>query len=198
MTKLRKRLYQGGVAAAVLTVAMVPLSASANPVNTTINATVGSTLSMSAGGAVNLSLEPGGQPVVSSGSDVVTVSTNNTGGYSLTLANADANTSLVSGSNTITAHTGSHSSPSALASNTWGYAVPGEGDFGASYTAETNNSASTSVWAGVPASGAPVTLKNRAGTATNDTTTVWYGVKVDSSQPTGTYTDTVTYTATVN
>ncbi|MBW4062073.1 hypothetical protein HJC99_05875, partial [Candidatus Saccharibacteria bacterium] len=44
----------------------------------------------------------------------------------------------------------------------------------------------------------PNTLKTTSGTASNDTTTVWYGVAADTTQPSGTYTNSVTYTATAN
>ena len=197
MTKLKQRMYRGGVAAAVLAVAAVPLSASAITENTTINATVGSTISISSTSPVSIALSPGGSAVVSSASDTVTVSTNNSNGYTLTLANFDTNRNLVSGSNNIAPHAGTPAAPSVLADNTWGYAVAGA-PFSGSYTAESNNSASASTWAGVPASGSPVTLKTTSSVASGDVTTVWYGVRVDSSQPTGTYTDTVTYSATVN
>jgi hypothetical protein len=50
----------------------------------------------------------------------------------------------------------------------------------------------------MPASGSGVTIKATAATATNDTTTVWYGVKVDTSKPSGTYSDIVTYTGVTN
>lgn len=41
-------------------------------------------------------------------------------------------------------------------------------------------------------------LKTTASSATDDITTVWYGVKATSAQPNGAYSDTVTYTATTN
>lgn len=44
----------------------------------------------------------------------------------------------------------------------------------------------------------PTLVKNTGSAASNDTTTVWYGVKSTASQPNGPYTDTVTYTATTN
>ncbi len=105
---------------------------------------------------------------------------------------------MVSGANTITAHAGTQAAPTALANGKWGYAVATVGGFDGSYSAETNSTTSTSKWAGVPATGSPNTLKTTATTASGDTTTVWYGVKVASTQPNGTYTDTVTYTATTN
>jgi hypothetical protein len=167
--------------------------------STTVNATVGSVISMSTSTTVGISLTPTSGGVVSSASDTVSVSTNNTTGYVLTLANADATTNLVSGGNTIAAHTGTQASPTALANNTWGYRVVSVGGFGAgAYNAETNNASSSSTWAGIPATGSANTIKTTASTASGDTTTVWYGVKVNSTKANGTYTDTVTYTATTN
>lgn len=190
-----------GGALALMLVAVAPIAASAASQNasTTINATVGSVISVSTGSTVSISLTPTAGGVVSSASDTVTVSTNNAAGYTLSLANNDATTTLVSGGNTIAAHTGTQGSPTALAANTWGYRVVGVGGFGASaYSAESNNGSSSSTWAGVPATGSPNTLKTTASTASGDTTTVWYGVRANSTKVGGTYTDTVTYTATTN
>lgn len=197
----KQALYRTGIGLGALVVAALPVamaSAASDTSNTTINATIGSTISVSSGPTVAISLAPGGGTVVSSASDSVAVSTNNSGGYTLTLADADANTNLVSGSDNITATAGSQTTPTVLDVNSWGYAVGGVGGFDASYSAETNSGGSTSTWAGVPASGSPNTLKTTATTASSDPTTVWYGVKVDSTQPTGTYSDIVTYTATTN
>ena len=177
----------------------VVVSAANDSANTTINATVNSAISVTTASPVSIGLTPTAGGVVSSSSDTVTVNTNNAAGYNLTLADTDANTSLVSGGNSITAHAGTQATPTALANNTWGYRVVDVGGFGAgAYSVETNNSSSTSTWAGVPASGSAVTLKSTASAATNDATTVYYGVKATASQPNGTYTDTVTYTATTN
>lgn len=198
MTKLKKRIYRGGMVAAVLAVAAVPLSASAVTTNTVINASVGSTISISSVSPVSINLSPGSSPVVSSASDTVSVSTNNTTGYTLTLANNDTNRDLVSaGADTIAPSAGTAAAPVVLADNTWGFAIAGT-PFDTTYTAENNNDSSTSLWAGVPSSASPVQIKNHGTTASGDTTTVWYGVRVDASQPTGTYTDTVTYSATTN
>jgi hypothetical protein len=193
-------LKRSSIGLVALAVAALPVAASAadDTANTVINASIGSTISVSSTSPVSISLTPGGSAVVSSASDTVSVSTNNSAGYTLTLADADADTDLVSGTDTIEAHDGTVVSPTALANNTWGFAVAGLGSFDGSYTAESNNDSSTSKWAGVPASGSPATIKTTASTAASETTTVWYAVKVDSSQPTGNYTDTVTYTATTN
>ena len=195
----RQRALSATMAVSVVGLAFSPVIASAATANTVINATLGSTISVTTSTPVAISLTPTAGGVVSSSNDTVSVSTNNTAGYTLTLEDNDATTTLVSGANSIAAHSGTQASPTTLANNTWGYRVDGVGGFGAGPTsAETNNGSSSTIWAGVPATGSPNTLKTTSSTASNDTTTVWYGVKVTSSQPNGTYTDTVTYTATTN
>ncbi|HTK39358.1 MAG TPA: hypothetical protein VL362_00665 [Patescibacteria group bacterium] len=196
--KTHLRRTAGVVAAFAMAASPVLVSAASNTATTSVEATVGSTISVSSSGTVAIGLTPGGSAVVSSSSDTVSVSTNNSAGYTLTLADSDAVTNLVSGTDTITPSAGTQAAPVTLATGKWGYAVPTVGGFDASYSTETNSTSSTSKWAGVPASGSPNTLKTTATTASADTTTVWYGAKVDSTQPTGTYIDTVTYTATTN
>lgn len=167
--------------------------------STTINATVAATISISTSTTVGLSLVPTNGGVVTSAGDTVTINTNSSTGYTLTMTDANAVTSLASGGNTIPAHTGTQASPTALAANTWGYRVVNVGGFGATaYSAETNNGSSTSTWAGVPALGSPNTLKATAVTASNDVTTVWYGVRATTAKPSGIYTGVVTYTAVTN
>src|SRR5690606_31849997 len=142
----------------------------------------------------------GGTPVLSTDFDVVTVNTNNSAGYTLTLENSDATTALTDDvtSDTIPAHNGTIGSPSALAANTWDFAVANEGGFGTTYTAQENTSTDTMTFACVPLTASAATSANTSGTATGEQTTVWYGVRVDSSQPTGSDDDEVTYTATTN
>lgn len=186
-------------AAVAVAVTPVVASAASQTANTTINATVAEVISISSGPTVTINLTPTAGGVVSSASDTVTVSTNRTTGYNLTLSDSDTNTNLVSGGNNIAAHAGTFASPTALANNTWGYRIVSAGGFGAgAYSGETNQASSTSTWAGVPSSASPTTVKTTGTTASGDTTTVWYGVNATSAQPNGTYTDTVTYTATTN
>ena len=165
--------------------------------NTTINATLGSTISITTSGTVAIGVTPVSGGAQSSASDSVSVSTNNSAGYTLTLADSDATTTLVKGGDTIAAHNGTFGTPTALSNNSWGYAIAG-GSFDGSYSALSNVTGSTTKWAGVPATGSPQTLKTTAVTASGDATTVWYSVKADTTKPNGVYSDTVTYTATTN
>lgn len=189
------------IASLALVVALITspavVSAAQGTSSTTINATLASTISITSNPTVAIAVTPTTGGVVSSQSDTVSVSTNNTTGYNLTLSDSDTNTNLVSGANNIAAHNGTYATPTTLTGNSWGYAVAG-GNFSASYTAEPSNPSSTTKWAGVPSSASPQQLKTTAATASADQTTVWYGVRATASQAAGVYSDTVTYTATTN
>ncbi|MGI6611994.1 MAG: hypothetical protein ACOX0Z_00245 [Candidatus Nanosyncoccaceae bacterium] len=167
--------------------------------NTTITARVGSTISISSLGNVNISVTPsGGDARLSSARDIVTVSSNNSTGYNLNLEMFDDETSLLNGANAIAQGAGNLTTPSALTSNTWGYRVANAGGFGPGAAVETNVATSAYSWAGVPANGSPDQVKSTGSEADNDTTNIWYAIMADSNRPSGTYTGRVTYTATTN
>jgi hypothetical protein len=174
---------------------------SALTATTTISSNISKVISLlTTSGTVNADVLPTGSGAQTIASDTVTVSTNDSSGYALTLADTDATTTLVSGGNSIAASTGTQTTPIVMTSNTWGYAVQSVGGFNGSGYAGASSAAisGTLKFAGVPATGSPNTLKTTAGTAANDTTTVWYAVAANTTQPSGTYTDSVTYTATTN
>jgi hypothetical protein len=175
--------------------------ASANTATTTISSVIGAGINLlTTSGTVNIDAVPNGSGVQTIASDTVTVSTNDSAGYTLTLGETSATTTLTSGSNTIAATSGTQTTPTALTANSWGYRVDGVGGFGAGPTTSVSNAAisGTVKFAAVAASGSPNTLKTTATTASNDTTTVWYGVAVNTTAASGTYTNGVTYTATAN
>ncbi|HEX6416671.1 MAG TPA: hypothetical protein VFZ62_04040 [Candidatus Saccharimonadales bacterium] len=178
----------------------LPAVAGAATTGTTINSAISSVISVfTSNGTVTVNVTPTGAGAQTIASDTLTVSTNNSAGYTLQIADSDATTTLVSGSNNIPASAGTQASPVVQAVNTWGYRVDGVGGFGAGPTNSQNSAAiGARTFAGIPANSAPNTIKTTATTASNDTTTVWYGVAANTSQPTGTYSDTVTYTATAN
>ena len=174
---------------------------SALTASTTISSDISSVISLlTTNGTVNVNVVPTGSGAQTIASDTVTVSTNDSSGYTLQLADTDATVTLVSGSNTVAASSGTQTTPIVQAANTWGYAVQSVGGFNSSGYAPANSAAisGTLKFAGMPATGSPNTLKTTSGTATNDTTTVWYAVAANTTQPSGTYTDGVTYTATAN
>lgn len=181
-------------------VVAIPTAAGAATTSTTINSAIGSVISVfTSNGTVTANVTPTGAGAQTIASDTLTVSTNNTLGYTLQIADSDATTTLVSGSDSIAASSGTQASPVAQSANTWGYRVDGLGGFGAGPTSGQNSAAISSLtFAGMPANSSPNTIKSTSTTASNDTTTVWYGVTADTSQPTGTYSDTITYTATAN
>lgn len=201
----RKELVIGGIASLLLASTPVIVSAASDSSSSTVSATVSPVISISTLGSVSISVTPTSNGMFSNSSDTVTVSTNNTAGYNLKLADSDATTSLSDGAGHTIAASSATTTAATLSSGTWGFAVasgtPGLtaiSGFNASYTSQTNVTNATSTWAGVPASGAGVVIKSTSATATSDATTVYYAVKVDTTQAAGTYTDTVTYTATTN
>ena len=174
---------------------------SALSASTTVSSVVSPVISLfTTNGTVNVNVVPTGPGAQTLASDTVTVSTNDTSGYTLQLAETGASSNLVSGSDTIPASSGSQTTPVAMAANTWGYRVDSLGGFGSGPTSSQNSAAiSGSIkFAAVPVTASPNTLKTTSGTASSDTTTVWYGVAANTSQPPGTYTNSVTYTATTN
>jgi hypothetical protein len=167
--------------------------------STTITSTIGSTITLTSNGTVNLNAIPTGNGVQTIASDTVSVSTNDGSGYTLQLNETNGSTTLTSGSNTIPATTGTKSSPVAETAESWGYRVDSIGGFGSGPTTSLSNQPIGSLtFAAVPASTSPDTIKTTATTANNDTTNVWYGIAVDTSVPSGTYTNSVTYTAVAN
>ena len=174
---------------------------SAATASTTISSVISPVISLlSTSGTVNANVTPSASGAQTIASDTVTVSTNDASGYTLQLAETGAGSTLVSGGNTIPASSGSQTTPVVMANNTWGYRVDSLGGFGATTTSPQSSAAvsGTIKFAAVPATASPNTIKTTAGTASSDTTTVWYGVAANTSQPSGTYTNSVTYTATAN
>jgi hypothetical protein len=174
---------------------------SALTTSSTISSQISAVISLlTSNGTVNVNVAPTGTGAQTIASDTVTVSTNDASGYTLQLAETSASSTLTSGANTIPASSGTQAVPIAMAVNTWGYRFDGGGGFGAGPTTPVSNAAisGTIKFAAVPATASPNTIKTTAGAASNDTTTVWYGVAANTSQPSGTYTNSVTYTATAN
>jgi hypothetical protein len=192
------------IVASVLTLGCTvgsPILAAAATTSTTISSSIGSVISLlSSSGTVNVNVTPTSGGAQTIGSDTVTVSTNDASGYTLQLAETTATSALTSGGNTLPASSATQAYPAAMTVNTWGYRVDGIGGFGAGPTSTASSAAiSGSIkFAAVPATASPSTIKTTSGTATSDTTTVWYGVAANTSQASGTYTNSVTYTATAN
>lgn len=169
---------------------------------TTVSAEIASVISMETSGTVNITVTPTDAGPQSSASDTVSVSTNHSAGYTLKLSDADDDTKLVSGANSIYAffdQPGGEPWSMASAGTAWGFAVAGLPGFDSSYASFTNEAGHASRWLGMRThSSGGYTIKTTASTAADDPTTVWYSVKASLPTPNGTYTDTVTYTATTN
>lgn len=158
-------------------------------------------ITLSGGGAVNLDITPTQTGTCSIASDVVSVLTDSTSGYTVQLASSTTNTNLVNGTSAIAASYGTAASPAILSPNAWGWRIDGYSSFGSGPTsAQSNITAPISSFAGVPASNvAPATIQASASAASPAVnTTVWYGLCADTSALNGTYTTQVTYTATTN
>lgn len=176
----------------------VPLSASA--ADTTVSVNVAGVIStFTTSGTVTLgALTPNTTGTQSTNNDVVTVSTNDADGFTLTLQDADSTRTLASGGNSFAASSGTPAAPATLTNNTWGWRVDGLSGFGAGPTAVINNAAPSALtYAGIPANASAFTLLATATTG-SQVTNVWYSARANDTQPSGTYTDIVTYTATVN
>ncbi len=158
-------------------------------------------ISLSANGSVSLDVTPTPGGACTIQSDTAAVFTDNSNGFSLTLANNSVNTALINGASTIAASSGSLASPAALAISSWGYRVDGTGGFGAGPTSSgTNIAPSGTTFAGVPASNVTAHTIANTSVAANPTvnTVVWYGVCANTDVTNGAYTAQVTYTAVTN
>lgn len=158
-------------------------------------------ISLISNGNISLNVTPasGGRCTIQS--DSAAVQTDDSNGYTLTLANSSTNTSLVNGGNSITAASGTLASPAVLTSNKWGYRVDGLGSFGAGpTTAQSNISIPGTLFAAVKASNVTADTIATSSSAANPavTTTVWYGACANTSLASGSYTTQVTYTAVAN
>jgi len=186
----------------LLAIALVAVvsSVQAGAVATSVNSSIGSIISVfTSSGTVAVNVSPTAGGVQTIANDVITVSTNNAAGYNLTINETTGSSALVSGGNSIPASAGTFASPIAQAVNTWGYRIDGAGGFGPGPTSAASNTAISAVtFAAVPATASPQTIKSTSSTATNDTTNVWYGVAVNTATPSGSYTNSVTYTAVAN
>ena len=185
------------LAIGTLAVLVSPLAAAANTATTTITAQLNSTISsFTTSSAITLGpFTPIVGGTQASASDTITVSTNASAGYSLTLQSNTASTNLVNGVNTISTSAGTTASPVTLANNTWGWREDTLAGFGAGPTNAGN--ANSATYAAFPATGTPVTLLARVtGPYVSDVQTIWYSVKADTSKPNGNYVNTALYTAT--
>jgi hypothetical protein len=158
-------------------------------------------ISVISNGTVNLNVTPalGGSCTIQS--DLVSVLTDNSNGFTLTLANNSNDNALKYSVYSINATNGTFASPLALANNTWGYRVDGIGSFGAGpTTAQSNISPPSTVFAKTVANNQThdTILSTSASANPAVQTTFWYGVCADTATASGSYGTTVIYTAIAN
>lgn len=157
-------------------------------------------ISLTSNSTVSLAISPSTSSSCTVQQDSVSVKTDASNGYTLSLMDTDNDAALTASSYKIFPVAGTPALPHALTANTWGYRVDAQAGFGATQTVATSNAApTTQPYAPVPTNGSPAVLIATAvpsDPATN--TAVWYGACVTSSLPSGTYTDQVLYTAVVN
>ncbi len=163
-------------------------------------------ISISSNTTVNLNVVPTGSGSCTVQSDDVAVLTDNSNGYSLTLSDNFTNTALTNGGNSIAASSGSFASPATLSADKWGYRVDGASGsgFGSGPTSAQSNvglsSLSGILFAGPPASNLTADTLATTSAAADPAvhTTVWYGLCADTSQPSGTYSSQILYSAVTN
>ncbi len=114
----------------------------------------------------------------------VTVASNNGGGYNVKMG--AANTNLANGSVTIptlaTAPKCADANCAAFPANYWGYS--------------TDDTSNTGTYKAVKATASADTIMTKTALTASASQTVWFGAKADASKASGTYTGTVTFTAT--
>ena len=185
MSKTSKTIAALGMVAA-LGVAALPFGAFAlDPTIDVADDTGNVDLSVTISEAIALSLDASSKSTSMDTSDkdetmqtTATVSTNSLDGYTLTVKDSDTTTALTS-ANSDTIPTGT-----SIAAGTSAWGIKG-GDLSA-YTAM------------VASTGTAITVvANGTASASDETTTVTYGVSTAANQASGTYTDTITYTAAV-
>jgi hypothetical protein len=162
---------------------------------------VSCSISLTSNGSVSLNVTPTSSGSCTINSDSAAVTTDDSNGYTLTLADSSTNTALVNGSASINATSGTISSPSTLTGNSWGYRVDGLGSFGSGpTTSQTNASRSSTLFAGIKSSVQTADTIATTSVAANPavTTTVWFGACADTTVASGAYANQVLYTAVAN
>lgn len=131
-------------------------------------------LSISTSGPIALTVTPTSSGVLASASGTVTVVSTDVVGYRLYIRSVSS-TDMTNGATTIPAS--ANGSPSSLAVNTWGYNLDGSSNY-------------------VGATLSDVLIRSATQPYTSgDVTTVTYGVRVDNTKRSGSYSTSILYTA---
>lgn len=205
MSKLKTGAVAGTLAiSSFVGLAVAPLVSAATTGSTTLQASVGYTISLDSvtPATTTLSIAPVAGGSQTTDSTAVQVTTNDSAGY--TLSHYTSSATLANGGNTIASTSGTWTTPVSLANNTWGYAVPsgttgltpGSNGFDASYSVISNQTSSAAKYAAMPTSSTAVRATSAAATA--DVTTFWFSAKIDNTKPSGNYTATINYSVVGN
>lgn len=194
------------LSALVLFVASIPvikaaaLTYSAGTYNSCTYNTCG--ISINSSNNISVNVTPTGSGSCSVNDDSVSVLTDSSTGYTLSMTTNSTSTSLSNGSSNIIADSGTLSSPASLGTNHWGYRVDGAGGFGSGPTTSQSNVSYplSALFAGAPADNqTPATLVTSSSAADPAVTTlVWYGVCANNSLNSGLYSGQILYSATTN
>lgn len=140
--------------------------------------------------AMNLAVTPTPGGTLASDELAIQISTDNTTGYALTLALAGAESSLYdpASGGEIQAAAATIGNPTTLAVNTWGW-------YPDSLANNTGN-----LFSALPSSSDPYELKKTSSptSGSGDTTTISFGVNVDTTLPAGSYTNAIVISAVTN
>ena len=109
----------------------------------------------------------------------IIVSTNNPAGFALTMSISNSTTGLTHSNGLTTIPSTSNISPDALDINTWGY----------------NTGANATSFRRIPGIGTQTTIVNTNAPTESSTTTVTIGAKADTTLPSGSYSNTLRFTA---
>ena len=150
----------------------------------------------------NLSREESGATGLLSTTNSITAATNSASGYSLTMKAKAANSLINSSTSKHTIEASASAAPKSLATNTWGYALPGNTGEGFGSLADYTKPTSATTFAKVPSSTDDAVIikhtASRPDQTTGDVTKVAYGVNLGDNNVAGTYKTEVVYTVTAN
>ena len=172
----------------------LPNSVSAEETTSKVNLTISPVISLSLQDTVDLNVTPTQNGTFSSNTASLSISTNNETGYSLYMAtsngkntltsNNPSTTNVISAINTTTNDTGITSSN--FTSNTWGYNL------------SQDSPSSTTTYKPVPTTNGNTAIISTTSPTDTDTYNLTFGTKVDTTLPSGTYSNQVIISAVAN
>ena len=172
----------------------LPDSVSAEETSSKVNLTISPVISLSLQESVDLNVTPTQNGTFSSNTASLSISTNNETGYSLYMAtsngkntltsNNPSTTNVISAINTTTNDTGITSSN--FTSNTWGYNL------------SQDSPSSSTTYKPVPTTNGNTAIISTTSPTDTDTYNLTFGTKVDTTLPSGTYSNQVIISAVAN